>query len=168
MNKIVLIGCPGAGKTTLARKLGAKLNIPVHHLDKYFWKENWTPTPQAEFRKIQDELMKEDRWIVDGNFTKSIDNRVTKADTVVFFDFPKTTLVWRYLKRFVQDFNKVRPDMGGDNKASFNPTIIWNHITFVLKFPRNEVYTTLKEHAQDKNVVILRNTKEVATFLDNA
>ena len=161
MQKIIIIGCPGSGKTTLATQLGAKLNISVHHLDKYFWKENWTPTPQDEFRKIQNELMSGPRWILDGNFTKSIDNRLAQADTVVFLDFPKRIILWRVFRRYLKDWGKVRPDMGGDNEG-----IQWSFVKFILNYPTHEVYAVLKQQAGDKKVHVLHNPKEASNFLN--
>jgi len=163
MERVLIIGCPGGGKTTFANALGAKLGIPVRHLDRYFWREGWTPTPQDEFRKIQNELMQEERWIIDGNFTKSIGNRITVADTIILFDFPKMINIWRTLKRFLRHFGTVRPDMGGGNKE----TLKWVHVKYILMFPRKEFRAKITELAGDKKVIVFRNTKEAARFLKN-
>lgn len=165
MEKILVIGCPGAGKTTFVNKFGALLGIPVHHLDKYFWKENWKPTPQDEFRKIQNELMSESKWILDGNFTKSIDNRLVNADTVIFFDFHKSILVWRILKRFFVNLGSVRHDMGGENKESL--VSLFKLLKFVVGYPAKEVHAMLRPLPSDKKIIILHNSEEVAQFLEN-
>lgn len=161
MKRILVIGCPGGGKTTFARALGELLGIPVHHLDKYFWKENWTPTPQNEFRQIQNRLMKDECWILEGNFKKSIDNRIAAADTIIVFDFPKIINLWRTLKRFVQYFGAVRPEMGGVNKE----TLKWKHLKYIITYPRKEFLESVKKLADAKNVIILRTPKEAARFL---
>ncbi|MBX9906279.1 AAA family ATPase [Patescibacteria group bacterium] len=163
MNKIVIIGCPGAGKTTLARRLGAQLDIPVHHLDQYFWKENRISISQEDFLKIQKDLMAEKRWIIDGNFTKSIENRVINSDTVIFLDFSKTIILWRIFKRYIQYFGKVRPDVGGNNKEK----IEWKNIKFILKYPAKDIHDVLARYT-DKDIFILHNPKEVADFLKKA
>ena len=119
MNKIVIIGCPGSGKTTLANKLGTLLHVPVHHLDKIFWTET-DHIKQDIFVTKQEEIMKNNQWIIDGNFTKSIDTRLLQADTIIFFEFPKIILYWRLVKRYAKHFNTARPDMGGDKKDSMN------------------------------------------------
>ena len=164
MRKILIIGCPGGGKTTFANKLGSVLQIPVHHLDKYFWKEGWKPTPQDEFRKIQNELMSGDTWILDGNFTKSIDNRIVAADTIILFDFPKFINLYRTLKRFFQNFGKVRPDMGGENKE----TLQWVHVKYIITFPRREFREKVEGLAKGKEVIIVHNSDEVSRLIANA
>ena len=161
MNKIIIIGIPGAGKTTFSVELGAMLHIPVHHLDKIFWKQNWTSLKQDEFRKVQNELMGEDRWIIDGNFTKSIDQRIILADTVIYFDFPRSIALWRTLRRYFRYFGKVRPNMGGNNVESLK----WKSIKFILMYPSNDVRNLLNQHA-DKKIFIFRNTSDVAVFME--
>jgi len=163
MKKIIVIGCPGAGKTTFSNILGQKLNIKVHHLDKYFWKENWTPTPQEDFRKIVIDLMKEDEWILDGNFKRSVEDRIKEADTVILFDFSKIAILWRILKRFFRYINRVRPEMGGNNKEALK----WVHIKYILRYPRAEYCSYVTKLALGKKVVVLRNQKEVNNFLSS-
>ena len=163
MNKIIVIGCPGAGKTHFAKKLGERLHIQVHHLDTYFWKENRTEMNEVEFLKIQNELMEKDQWIIDGNFTKSMEHRMSKADTIIFLDYPKRIVLWRFLKRYFKFFNKVRPEMGGNNKE----VLQWSFIKFILKYPTGKVYEKIERHSKGKNVVVLHNPKETAQFLKN-
>lgn len=64
--KIILIGSGGSGKSTLARQLGNKLNIKVHHLDALFWKPNWEGVPREEQIAVQNNLIKDEKWIIDG------------------------------------------------------------------------------------------------------
>ena len=161
MQRILVIGCPGGGKTTFARTLGDLLNIPVHHLDKHFWKENWTPTPQNEFREIQNQLMKEERWIIEGNFTKSLDNRVPNADTIIVLDLPKLVNIWRTLKRFIEHFGSVRPEMGGENKEALQ----WKHIKYIVTIPRKEYLANIRSLAERKEAIVLRSPREVSEFL---
>ena len=78
MERIVIIGCGGAGKSTLARQLGEKLNIPVVHLDKLWWKPNWVESSREEFdAKLARELAKP-RWIMDGNFNRPKPERIAR------------------------------------------------------------------------------------------
>lgn len=160
MDKIVIIGCPGSGKSTYAKKLGQKLNIPVFHLDKLFWKNNWEHVSQDEFKRKQDEVMNQDKWILDGNFTNTIEHRVKKADTVIFFDYSKSVSLWRTFRRYFIYFGKVRPDMGGDNKEKLH----WKHIKFIINYPRIEVENILKKYSS-KNIIIFRNDRDALNFL---
>lgn len=135
--------------------------MPVHHLDKYFWRENWTPTPQSEFREIQNQLMKEARWIIEGNYSKSIDNRIPNADTIIVFDFPKALNIWRTFKRFIKHFGSVRPEMGGENKEALQ----WKHLKYIVTFRRKEYLANVRRLAGTKRIIVLRTPKEVSRFL---
>ena len=162
MQKIILIGSPASGKTTLARTLHEKLHFPLHHLDKHFWKENWTPIPQEDFIKLQSEFMREPQWIIEGNFTKTIARRAAEADTIVLFDLPKRVIAWRWLKRYIRDLNKSTSDMGGGNKILLPK--LWS-IKFMINFPIAEIYKILEPLKDKKNIVIIRNSKDAEAFL---
>ena len=163
MERILVIGCPGGGKTTFARKLSIKLNIPLHHLDAHFWKENWTPTPQDEFRAILKKLMEEPQWIVDGNYSRTIDIRIASADAIILFDFSKVLNLWRTLRRYVLHFGTVRPEMGGGNRER----IAWKHIKYIITFPRKTFAAKVTALSAGKNLVVLHNPREAQNFLDN-
>src|SRR5699024_1821495 len=102
MKKIILIGSGGAGKSTLARQLGAALQIEVIHLDALFWKPNWTPVQREKQVEIQKELVNKEEWIIDGNYGGTIDIRLQAADTIIFLDIPRTICVYRAFKRMIQ------------------------------------------------------------------
>lgn len=105
MKKIIILGLTGAGKTTLANKLGAMLDIPVFHLDQYFWKADWQHVSQAEFYAMQEKIIAENpAWILDGGFprSKTLDLRIAHADTIILLDIPVVVSLWRMAKRYFQ------------------------------------------------------------------
>ena len=89
MERIVIIGCGGAGKSTLARQLGEKLRIPVVHLDKLFWRPGWVQVPKEEFDALLRAELAKEKWIMDGNFDRTIPERLARCDTVIYLDFSR-------------------------------------------------------------------------------
>lgn len=157
----MIIGCSGSGKTTLAQRLGALLQFPVHCLDKHFWKEHWVGTPWEEWLRMEQELLKENRWIIDGNYAPSLAQRMCRADTIIFLDFRKVSLLWRVCKRYYSYFNRVRPDMGGNNKERLDIELV----RWIMGYPRKEVLAMVTAHAENRNIFILRNDRQIADFL---
>ena len=88
MKKIVIIGCPGSGKSTFARALAAKINLPLHHLDNMYWNADRTHVEKPVFLERLKEAMSGDAWIIDGNYNSTMEMRITAADTVFFLDYP--------------------------------------------------------------------------------
>ena len=88
MERIVIIGCPGSGKSTLARELGEKLDLPVVHLDQIYWSPgNWQHLEKDEFDALLMQELQKPRWILDGNFNRTLELRLERCDTVIFLDF---------------------------------------------------------------------------------
>jgi len=75
MQKIIVIGSPGSGKSTFALKLGKQLNLPVMHLDANFWNPGWVKTPEDKWRELVSKLVSGDKWIIEGNYTRTFDIR---------------------------------------------------------------------------------------------
>ncbi len=99
MNRIIVFGRPGSGKSTFAAKIGARLALPVHHLDKHFYVENWVERDYEEFLAIQQEFVKGEKWIIDGNSMRSLEMRFARADAAVYFRLNAWICLWRILKR---------------------------------------------------------------------
>lgn len=100
MEKIVVIGSSGAGKSTFAQALGDILGIEVVHLDRHFWRPDWKEHPRNIRLEIQQELLKKkDRWIIEGTYLGSSDDRLNAADTIIFLDMPWVLCLWRVIVR---------------------------------------------------------------------
>lgn len=88
MKKVVVIGCPGAGKSTFARQLAAKTGLPLHYLDMIWHRADRTVIGREEFDRQLGKLVKEDEWIIDGNYARTLPVRLALCDMVFFFDLP--------------------------------------------------------------------------------
>ena len=100
IKKIMIFGRPGSGKSTFAMYLQKTLKIPLHHLDKYFFRDNWVERGYDEFLEKQKSLVRGDSWIIDGNSIKSLEMRYSKADLILYFNYPRLICYFMVLKRF--------------------------------------------------------------------
>lgn len=163
--KIMIIGSGGAGKSTLAKNLGKKLDIEVYHLDTLFWEPNWHQVPKNQQRTIQNKIVQKEEWIIDGNYGGTMAIRFQSADTIIFMDIPRIICVYRAIKRSFQYRNKSRSDMVKGNKERFDLNFykwIWNY----SKDKRPEIMESLNEMKNEKNIIILKSIKEVKNFVD--
>ena len=165
MERILIIGCGGAGKSTLARRLGERLALPVVHLDKLFWKPGWVEESREEFdRKLAKELEK-DRWIMDGNFNRTMPQRLAKCDTIIYLDFSRCACLLGVIKRILTTYGTVRPDMGEGCPERFDLEFlrwVWNY----NKNNRKRNYRLLEDADQPEKIV-LKNRRMVKQFLKN-
>lgn len=163
MKRVIIIGCGGAGKSTLARQLGEKTGLPVVHLDKLFWKPGWEEMPKEEFdQSIRRELEKE-TWIMDGNFDRTLPERIKRSDTVIYLDFSRMACLLGVLKRVVTTYGKVRPDMGEGCPERIDLEFlkwVWNF----NKNKREKNYRLLNE-ATHAETIVLKNRRSVRRFL---
>lgn len=164
MKKILIIGSGGAGKSTLARRLGGALGIEVIHLDKLHWKPNWTGTPKGEWREIVKRELKKDEWVMDGNFGGTMEMRIAAADTVIYLDFPRAICLYRALKRIFKYYNKTRPDMGEGCREKLDLEFLHWVWTF-RKRAKPEIEERLNRCAAGKTIIRLRSPREVEKFL---
>ena len=164
MERIVIIGCGGAGKSTLARQLGEKLDIPVVHLDKLFWRPGWVQVSKEEFDKLHREALAREKWIMDGNFDRTMEERITRSDTVIYLDFSRFACLMGVLKRVFTTYGKVRPDMG----EGCPERIDWDFLKWVWDFNKNkrEKNYRLLNEAEGKETIVLKNRRAVKKFLE--
>ena len=163
MERIMIIGCGGSGKSTLARQLGEKTGLPVVHLDQLFWTPGWVSVSKEEFDRRHREAMAREKWIIDGNFDRTIPERITRCDTVVYLDFSRFACLMGVAKRILTTYGTVRPDMGEGCPERFD----WEFLQWVWNFNKNKReknYRLLKD-AQGIQVIILKNRRQVKKFL---
>ena len=106
MERVAIVGPGGAGKSTFARSLGEHTGLPVFHLDRFFWKPGWIETPREEWRQRQSELVAADRWIADGNYGGTFDERFARADTVIIVARPRLACVAAAVARTARSHGK--------------------------------------------------------------
>ena len=88
-NRILVLGCSGSGKSTLARALAAKTELPLVHLDNVWWRADGTHISREDFDRALETLLRGEKWIMDGDYSRTYEVRVRAADTVIFLDYPK-------------------------------------------------------------------------------
>lgn len=111
MQRIIIIGCPGSGKSTFSKELAKILDLPLIHLDKLYWRANWQEVSNEEFDKLLINELKKPAWILDGNFSRTLELRLQYADHVILMNYPTLTCVFRILKRVITNRGKTRDDM---------------------------------------------------------
>ena len=111
MERVLIIGSNGAGKSTFSFRLAEKTGLPLIHIDQLYWRGAWDVTPEAEFdRRVQAETQNP-RWIIEGNNLRSLPRRLVRADTVFWFEFPPPLCVLNIFRREWAYRGRVRPDM---------------------------------------------------------
>ena len=107
----MIIGQPGSGKSSLARVLGERVGLPVHHVDKIHWKSGWVERDRDEKLHLISKVEAESHWIIEGGLSKTWENRVSRADTLIWLDVPLAIRAWRVLKRRIVYHGRSRPDL---------------------------------------------------------
>ena len=164
MKKILILGCCGAGKSTLARQLNAKTGIEIIHLDQYYWKANWQETEPTEWKKRVQKLADRPVWIMDGNYGSTLDMRIEKADTIIYLDSPTYLNLWRIIKRTWQYHGTERPDMPAGCKERFDFEF-FHYVAVFNLVRRPSLLRKLAAIDQSKRVVILKGNMELTHFL---
>ena len=163
MKKIIVIGCPGSGKSYFSKKLSEITNIPKFHLDILFWKENWVKTPRDEFlNKILDIVNNNDSFILDGNYHRTLDFRMNLADTIFFLDLPVEVC----LESEKQRRGKPREDLPSYLIEEGEDEEFVNLITNFQNNQRHLIVEILEKH-KDKNIIVFKSRDEVNNYLLN-
>ena len=166
MKRLLIVGNGGAGKSRLARQIGSILGLEIIHLDALYWSPGWVKTPLTEWTLKVEEIIKRDSWIMDGNFMSTLEIRVLRADSVIFLDMSRYRCLWGLLKRQLQYWGQVRPDMGRECPEKVD----WEFLKWVWNYDvrcRPIVLKTLKDHDDDKRIFILQNPTAVRKFVES-
>ena len=163
MERILIIGCGGSGKTTLARTLGEKLDLPVVHLDKLWWTDNWQTVTRDAFDAALAVELEKPRWIIDGDYSRTMPRRLEHCDTVIYLDYSTWACFWGAIKRILTYYGRSRPDMGGNCPERFD----WEFLKWVLNYnkenrQRNYGWLNSADHAE---TYAFKNRRQLKKFL---
>ena len=159
MKKIIVIGCPGSGKSTFSRALHHKTGIPLYHLDMMYWNADKTTVDKPVFLERLSAVLDMDTWIIDGNYGATMEMRMAACDTVIFLDYPLEVCLDGIRERR----GKPRSDM---------PWIETEEDVEFVEFIKNyneqqkpKVLELLRKYG-DKNIIILENREQADAFLN--
>jgi adenylate kinase family enzyme len=119
MQRVVVIGATGSGKTTLALHLASLLNAPAVDLDTLYWQPNWQGAPPDVFRARVDEVTRGERWVISGNYSSARDLVWSRADTLVWLDYGLPLIFWRLLRRTIQRIRTQEDLWGTGNRETW-------------------------------------------------
>lgn len=163
--RILVIGCPGAGKSTLSMALAKKLGLPLIHLDAIFWKPGWVQSEREEFRGKLEQAVSMPAWIIDGNYGSTLAMRLERSDAVIYLDFPRIKCIWGVLKRMMINIGKTRPDMAEGCPEKIDREFL----KYVWEFNKNNSVKQ-KQLVADSSVlcITLKSRREVNKLLEEA
>ena len=159
MNKIIIIGCPGSGKSTFAKKLSKALGLTLFHLDSIWHKPDRTHISREEFDNRLDQIMQGDKWIIDGNYSRTLERRIEGCDTVFFFDLSTETCLQGAKERV----GKQRSDM-----PWFDTTLSAELENEILSFRENTrpiIYSIIEKQRGIKSIFIFTDRKQADDFI---
>ena len=157
--KAIIIGCPGAGKSTFARILSDKTHLPLYYLDMLWHKPDRTVVDRNIFDKKLKEIVLKDKWIIDGNYTRTLEMRMQACETIFLLDFP----VEECLAGAESRIGRQRVDMPWIETEFDEEFRQW-----IIDFPKNElpiVYELLDRYKSEKSIYIFRSRANIDDYL---
>ena len=166
LNRVVILGRSGTGKTTLAKLLSHKLHMPYLHLDSVYWKKNWESLPKPIFnKKIRMYLKKHPRFVMDGNYTntETFMERLMIADTIILLDYDKTVALKGIIKREKQYKHRYRSDMA----EGCIENIDQEFLHYVYRFDKKNIRlkACIRSFIGNKKVYIFRSREDLMRFV---
>lgn len=159
MKKIIVIGCPGSGKSTFSKALHKNSDIPLYHLDMIFWNRDKTNVEKSVFIERLSKIINTDKWIIDGNYSSTMELRMKECDTVIFLDYPLEVC----LSGINERKGKPRSDMPWFESDEQDAEFI-DYIKNFSSQSRPQIMELLKKYSH-KNIFIFRSRQEADAFL---
>ena len=159
MKRVIVIGCPGSGKSTVSRALHNKTGIPLYHLDMMYWNADKTTVEKSVFLERLSTVLEKDEWIIDGNYGSTMELRMVACDTVIFLDYPLDVCLDGIRERR----GKPRSDMPWIETEEDE-----EFIEFIKSYNEQQkpIVIELLEKYGDKNIVIFKSREEADAFLN--
>jgi len=164
MRRVMVIGCGGAGKSTLAKKLAERSALPLIHLDLHHWRPGWQLPDRTDWRAQVAALAAAPEWVIDGNYSNTYDIRMPRADTLIWLDYPRPTCLRRVLLRTVKGYGRARPDLPEGCPERFD----FAFLRYVWDFPtkhRPRIVGAIERFGGHFHLIRLGNDREADAFL---
>jgi adenylate kinase family enzyme len=155
--RVAVIGCCGAGKSTLAAQLAPAFGLPLVHLDREYWRPGWVEPDHATWDARHAELVAADTWLLDGNYGRTMVERLARAELVVLVHASAPRALWRVLRRTWRDRGRSRPDMAPGCVERFTGKSNLEFYAYVVRFNRHRlprIRERLAEHAPGRVVEV--------------
>ena len=158
MQKVIVIGCPGSGKTTFAERLNIITGLPLYYLDAIWHKPDKTHISRENFDKSISAILNTAEWIIDGNYSRTLEIRLEQCDTVFLFDLPTEVCIQGATDRL----GKGRYDIPWIDKEltpSFKQSI--------QDFPRNSlprIYELIEKYSKNRQIIVFKSREDVDVF----
>lgn len=159
MRKIIVIGCPGSGKSTFSRELHSRTGIPLYHLDMMFWNADRTIVERSVFLKRLSDALEKEEWIIDGNYKSTMELRMQACDTVIFLDYSLETCLDGVRERR----GKPRSDMPWIEPEQDDEEFMGFIKSYNLQ-SRPQVLELLEKYSY-KKIFVFQNRREAEEFL---
>jgi adenylate kinase family enzyme len=168
MERILVMGSSGSGKSTFAQRLSAITGIPIVSLDALFWKPGWMPSDGAEFQQRVTEAVALPRWIIDGNYASSDAGEVRRglADTVIWFDLPRRTCMTGIMTRIATSYGRVRPEMAPGCPEKFD-LAFFRYVWTYRRLQRPKLLRYFEGLRPDQTFIRFTNRAEADRYLTN-
>lgn len=160
MDRILIIGCAGSGKSTFARKLRDLTGLPFYYLDMLWHKPDRTTITREEFDAGLQKIMETEKWIMDGNYGRTLEMRLRACDTVFLMDFPVEVCLGGVQSRI----GKKREDMPWTETEFDEEFRQW-----ILGFPQQDlpiIYTLLDKYKGQKEIIVFKSRKEAEDYIN--
>ena len=161
MFKIIVIGCPGSGKSTFSKELNKIYNLPLYHLDLIWNKPDKTTITREEFDQELARIFTEEEWIIDGNYQRTLETRIKEANTIFLLDY-STEVCLNYATMRVGVRREDMPWVEEKLNEEFKQKII-----DFSKDKLPEIYKLLEKYKNNKNIIIFKTREESAKYLKN-
>lgn len=159
--KIIVIGSPGAGKSVFSKKLKEVTNLPLYHLDMLYHNKDSTHISKEELEEKLKEIFKEEKWIIDGNYQRTLEMRIKECDTVFLLDFPT---------KICLEGAKSRIGNNRDDLPWIEEKLDEEFEQCIINFSRDKlpkIYELLNKYKNNLNITIFKSRQEADNYISN-